>query len=462
MEFDQYIRSDCVDLLCALRTGQTNALALGSLARVCLERIRDWNAVAQVYRHSPYASGVLAGLPILHKDSYSGAICGLPLQFGSRLGEGHVAKHTSFFMQQLLDLGCQVVGRSTVPEFVISIVGDNAIFGSTSNPFNRAYTSGGSTAGVAALALGAVPVIQGADAGGSLRIPASWCGCYSIKPTRTHLRGLVSNCFGLDESFVATRSLRDLRLFQSLLSKNVEPIDLFALTEMSVNSGLQVSGKVGLCRRIFTDILVDEDQNKLLDKFLAKAKSLNIEVVEIDLQLPFDAYSELLFEIFTQDLKLSIDKLVAVTNRNAKEFLQPYVADWYELAAKLSYRSESCINLDISKFERAIDEAFSGYRYICSPVTARTPPKLDKLHPIRAYDPRVLNQSFEQIVHFCAAFNLSGHPAISVPFGRDRNRLPQGIQIVARKGKDAELIEFASLFDEGFSSPYFTSENRIS
>ena len=452
MDFQGYLKQDCLGLIDAVASNKASHQEILEAARLALRRIKSWNVVDEIYRESKVEvqGMVLSAIPMLHKDSSSGAIAGFPLHYGSRLGFGNIAKTTDQLLAKLLSLGACVVGRSRVPELMVSVCGDNAALGSVPNPFNSAFASGGSTAGLSALALGAIPVVQGADAGGSLRIPASWAGCYSMKPSRTHLSATADNCFGLDESFVATRSLRDLQFFERLL----RPYGTHDVLPLKPMRGRKVV-RIGCCRRFFPHLPVDASHLRILDRFVSQARSQGMLVEEYHFGLCFDEYSELLFNIFSIDLINLVDKLAREFNRSPEKYLQGYLFDWYRssFAFTESASEHSDIIGRLTRFSTAVDAAFSRFDYLISPVTALPPPALNTLHPLRDFDARKLNRSFEQIVHFCALFNMSGHPALSLPFGFSDQGTPCGVQVVAARGGDAGLLEFAHQFDLGFVAP---------
>ncbi|MDX1747226.1 MAG: amidase, partial [Halobacteriales archaeon] len=127
--------------------------------------------------------GPLHGVPIALKDHF-GWKAGVRNTFGSRLFESFVPDRDAIITERLEAAGAVVVGKTNTPEFALGPTTDNLVFGRTGNPFDPERTSGGSSGGSAA-AVGArmVPIAQGSDAGGSVRIPASFCGLVGIKPT---------------------------------------------------------------------------------------------------------------------------------------------------------------------------------------------------------------------------------------------------------------------------------------
>jgi amidase len=128
------------------------------------------------------STGGLAGIPIAIKDTSSWL--GHKSTSGSRIFEHNVARHTDAVVQKLLDAGAIIVGSTNTPEFAHAGITDNLLWGATRNPHNHERTTGGSSGGsAAAVASGCVALAEGSDMGGSVRIPASWCGIVGLKPS---------------------------------------------------------------------------------------------------------------------------------------------------------------------------------------------------------------------------------------------------------------------------------------
>jgi Asp-tRNA(Asn)/Glu-tRNA(Gln) amidotransferase A subunit family amidase len=126
--------------------------------------------------------GPLHGVPIAIKDLGEDRV-GVRTTQGSIPLKDYVSTTTSVFIQRLEEAGAVIVGKTNAPEFGHKGVTDNLVTGPTRNPFDTTRNSGGSSGGAAAaVAAGMVPLAQGSDGGGSIRIPASWCGLYGLKP----------------------------------------------------------------------------------------------------------------------------------------------------------------------------------------------------------------------------------------------------------------------------------------
>ncbi|NUT89642.1 amidase, partial [Pseudomonas corrugata] len=186
-------REDAMGLAEWVRRGEVRP---GELLEVAIERLErvepQLNAVAERLYDSARAQadtaqtgqGPLAGVPTLIKDLFS-PVNGAAMTNGSRSLGSARADFEAEVVTRLRRAGCQLVGTSTSPEFGTSYSTESTRFGATRNPWNTDYSAGGSSGGAAALvAARVVPFAHGNDGGGSLRVPASCCGVFGLKPSR--------------------------------------------------------------------------------------------------------------------------------------------------------------------------------------------------------------------------------------------------------------------------------------
>lgn len=455
MDLASYSQLDCTAIARMVGEGEISPNDIRTIAATALAHIGEFGAVAEIYSDALAnpRRGVLSGVPLLHKDG-GAQIAGLPREYGSPLGKGSVCSYTSQFFQALLDQGCQIVGRSRVPELHMSVLGDNRVGESTLNPWNRTKSMGGSTAGVTALALGAVPVVHGGDSGGSLRVPASWAGCYTLKPTT----GTVSaspggtELFGLNEIFVATRSLRDLRLFVGVLSGRAR--DDAVIPRGSLRHWSVGERRIGICESFYPGLPVDAYALATVRRFAEAAEHLGFDVSEAIVQLDFGKACDALYVIGSLDLQVMVSNLADKGAEAVNRLCQPYIARWYSDSFAIGGAQVMAAFDVIGEIARVVSALFARYDFVVTPVTALPPPPLDSIHHIGVTrGSRELNQKFEEIVHFCAAANMSGHPALVFPYADPKSESPCGVQIIGRMGDDHGLLEVAELFDRGFVSP---------
>jgi amidase len=214
---------DSMDGLGMAELVHTRQVHPGELLEAALERAARWNphvnalstsfpdrARGEIVEGLP--AGPFEGVPFLLK-SLSAMLSGAPATLGSRLFADYVADHDSTLVERYKQAGLVIFGMTTTPEMGLSVSTETSYSGTTRNPWNLAHSPGGSSGGsAAAVAAGIVPLAHGSDGGGSIRIPASACGLFGLKPTRgrTPSGPMAGEGWGsLATSHVISRSVRD-------------------------------------------------------------------------------------------------------------------------------------------------------------------------------------------------------------------------------------------------------------
>ena len=190
--------------------------SVNALTGECYEQAQR-NAVEQDQTKESHSA--VAGLPFLIKDLTP--LAGLLQSNGSRLYQGFVAAQNAAIVQEYLDAGLIVLGKTNTPEFGLTLTTEPVANGATRNPWNPDYSTGGSSGGAAAaVAAGIVPVAHATDGGGSIRIPAACCGLFGLKPSRglTAIENELGDCWsGMSVGHVVSRSVRDSALFLDVI-----------------------------------------------------------------------------------------------------------------------------------------------------------------------------------------------------------------------------------------------------
>lgn len=186
---------------------------------------------------SKLPNGPFRGVPILVKDMVH-SIGGAPLTCGSKAFRNYISPQDSEFIKRLRKTGTIFLGQTNVPEFALMGITEPKLYGPTRNPWNLERTPGGSSGGsAAAVASGMVPVATASDGGGSIRIPAGYCGLFGLKPTRG--RTPVGPNFGrfwqgASVDHILTRSVRDSAAFLDALC-GIEKSGAFSFEEPKTN-----------------------------------------------------------------------------------------------------------------------------------------------------------------------------------------------------------------------------------
>lgn len=461
--FDDYRRHDALGLAAAIARGDFSAQ---EVAQAALARLRAVNPLVgavswldealaeRLCRGEPdpaaAATGPFAGVPYFIKDLHA-PVRGLPLRHGSRLFEGQVFDFDSETVARLRRAGLRILGRTAAPEFGMNLSTEPVLTGPTRNPWNLAYSAGGSSGGAAAaVASGIVPAAHATDSGGSIRIPASVNGLIGLKPTRGLIptgphRGDAS--YGMSHEHAVTRSVRDCA---ALLDAVAGP-DVGApyFTTPPATPYLQAIARAPRRLRIafmvqdFTGAPVHPDCAQAVQ---ATARRLQALGHAVEAAAPaFDAPA-----LAAASTKLLLTGLAAQVGAREQQLGRAARDDELEpltRAAVRMGRSVSGIDLAsqlpvLNAQVRRLAAFFEAWDVLLTPALAQPPARLGELHT-RSTDLEDYHRLLRRYSPFTGPFNATGQPAASLPLHWNDAGLPIGVQVVARFGDDNTLLQLA-------------------
>jgi aspartyl-tRNA(Asn)/glutamyl-tRNA(Gln) amidotransferase subunit A len=384
--------------------------------------------------------GPLHGVPIAVKDNFY--LKGFPLARGSRTSPDYVPNENAPMVQRLIDAGTIIIGKTTTPEFGWKGTGISPLTGVTRNPWNPARNSGGSSAGSAAtVAAGAVPIALGTDAGGSIRIPAAFCGIPGLKPTLGRIPvwpGTVTET--LSHAGVLTRFVDDIVIALDLTAgpDARDPLSFAAAGPGDAERWDRLRAgtlRVGLMAAPF-GIRPERAVEPVIAAALAEVTAgvtARYSDSAIEATLPRE-----IFEAFwVTGRGLGYEKLFA---RHAA-IMDPGLVRLGPLAQaySLSRFFEAIVNR--RSFVSAAFKLFDTVDLVLMPTmpivafdaAAEVPPggEAEAALPWITWTP------------YTYPFNLSGQPAISLPCGLAADGMPVAVQIVGPFGSDALVLAFA-------------------
>ncbi|MFB4312642.1 amidase [Actinomadura sp. 21ATH] len=384
--------------------------------------------------------GPLAGVPLGVKELH--AVAGWPFAMGSALHADRVARHTSTLVARAVAAGAVPVGATASPEFGRASFTASRLHGVTRNPWNPALTPGGSSGGsAAAVAAGMVPVATGTDGAGSLRIPASYCGLVGFKgtygrvPRGPYHWGTAEN----DHYGVLTRTVRDTARYldcvcgadeydRSSLPAPAEPFEA-ALGAIDLR-GLRVAWAPDLGNAP-CDPEVAAAVGAVAEKFAAEA---GLRRVEAGLRL--EAACGAAFRT------LSVADVHAELREAAGRLgdVHPTVRRYGDAAAALDADALVDAHQARARLVAELAAAFERFDLLLTPAT--------QVPAFAAEGPMPTEIAGRAVDHWGALavtfpFNLSGHPAVSVPAGT-AGGAPVGLQIVGRRHRDATVLAAAA------------------
>jgi len=401
------------------------------------------------------AKGALAGVPLLLKDLNT-YLQGTPTTHGCRLfRDAPPASVTSTLIARYEQAGAVPFGKTTCPEFGLTTTTESLLWGQTHNPWNLAMSAGGSSGGAAAaVAAGIVPVAHATDGGGSIRIPASYCGLVGLKPSRyrtpsgpLHFEGW----FGASVGHVVSRTLRDTALFLDAGQGHEAgsaywsaPLERPYVDELQRAPGTL---RVAVVRQSLTGAPLDAAVATTLEQTIKQLQGLGHELEE--LQLTVDPRE--LFGAHGTVIGTALSSLVhereqalgrAAGPGDLEQITQVVLARARATNGEAMYRARQ-------SFERigaAMEQPFTRYDVILSPVTANLTPALGQLsldQPWDSYAQRAMGSA-----GFTVLANVSGQPSLSLPLGQSDSGLPVGMLFTARLGGEDLLLRLASQLEQ--------------
>jgi amidase len=442
---------DLTELSGLLRQGQLSPAELIEDTLGQIESGRELNAFVDVDGDGALAAAqaiapedrrALAGIPIAVKAN-TGAI-GLVSDMGSKLFDGFRAEQDAFAVRRLREAGMIVVGTTRLPEFGILPTTEPAHGGPVRNPWDTSRTPGGSSGGsAAAVAAGLVPLAHGTDGGGSIRIPAACCGLLGLKPSRGRIsRGPVLGDDFLVTDGVLTRTVADTAIMLDVLA-GYEVGDATWAPRPQEPYSIAIRRDPGKLRIavVTANVLgvpVDAESERAAREAAELLASLGHEVEETA-GLEVGPEGLLLFSLtFAVRAARTIRERLAVLGREAAEDdLEPLtreMAGHGETASAAEYLSAYT---RLQALARGIVAFFADYDLLLTPVLAERPLPIGELDG---------NSEFARsgaFAPYTAVFNVSGQPAISIPWGLGEDGLPTGIHLAAHPLADDTLLQVA-------------------
>lgn len=392
------------------------------------------------------ADGPLGGVPFVIKDTGPFAR-GVPFALGSRAIHG-VADTDHELMTRFRRAGLATIGQTCAPELSLNFATESRRYGVTRNPWNLDRGAGGSSGGAAALvASGAVPLAHGSDGAGSIRIPAACCGVVGLKPSRgrTTSGPAVHGGSPLGVDFALSRTVRDTAVLLDAVSAQGggPPSPDRAYAELvGIDPGRL---RIGFATGPWAPLDVDDE---IAAVTRAAADTLDWIGHDVTETMPAIDQREVVEGL-----------LLAIHAAGRALLLAPRRPETTQLeAVSRSIVAETAVmtDADLAGFSRAqrhvtasVEGSLDGLDLLMTPVTAQLPLP----HGTLDYDdPRWTARTWiERILEygpFTAAFNVSGHPAISLPLGQSRSGMPIGVQVVARVGREDLLVQVAAQLEQ--------------
>ena len=478
MTFDDYRRHDAIGLAGLVKKGDTTPEELLETAVARAEQVNPvFNAVIhklyeearesakKVDRSSPFA-----GVPFLVKD-LGMEVKGVPMRSGCRGYSGYVSSGDSFAVQKMRQAGLVIFGKTNTPEFGLTPFTEPLLFGPTRNPWNPAHTTGGSSGGsAAAVAAGIVPMATANDGGGSIRIPASCCGLFGLKPSRGRVswaRMFGDMWNGAAVEGCVSRSVRDSAAYLDAIMGSA-PGDPYTLEKPERPYLQEVESSPGKLRIAFS---AGHTLNLGVDPACLKALAHAVDLLRDEGHLVEEVALPYHKEELTRSFLTIVAGETAGELHTLSEFLgrkvrpsdvEPNTYALHLLGKSYSAADYACAKRKWNDLCRRIADFHTQYDLLLTPTLAQRPFRIGALQnsPAESRLVAVVNalglgsvvrgqvdQLAEKIYNWMpwtAFANMTGQPSMSVPlYWTEEEKLPVGVMFTARFGEENLLYRLA-------------------
>ncbi len=440
------------ELAVALRNGHTTAAAL---LEECLDRIAsldpELNAFITVLAESARAQaaeadrelarghdlGALHGIPVSLKDLID--LNGVATTAASRVRAGHRAAADAPVVAHLRAGGAVFVGKCNLHEFAFGTTGEDSAFGPTRNPWAPGHMPGGSSSGSAvSVAAGMAAISVGTDTGGSIRIPAAACGVVGLKPTFGELscQGVFPLGETLDHVGPIGLTVGDVEVaYRVMAGRGIDAAPSPARKHTRL--------RLGLLRDYFLDVM-DDEVRKVFENTVDRVARAGHEVREV--QIP---HAETVATAYRHSVLYEALQVHAPVLDSQPQDYTPGVLKRLQAGVEVTADAYHEAQRQRGVLSQEVDAAIEGCHALILPTLPVPAPPLGSTGVTvgkGVYDIRELTLRLTQL------FDLTGHPAITLPCGETLQGLPCGAQLVGRTGHTPELLAVASRCEDDIRS----------
>ncbi|MBW2633238.1 MAG: amidase [Deltaproteobacteria bacterium] len=492
--FKEYQELDGMGLAELVRNGEVSTQEVCEEAVRCAEELNPslnaiitpmYDLVERQIKEIP-GDGPFTGVPMLLKDTHH-AYKGTPMSQGCEALKGIVSDHDAEIVRRFKKAGLVVIGKTNTPEFKLGYTTEPKAFGPTLNPWDTDYSCGGSSGGsAAAVAARMVPFGSATDEGGSIRVPAAYCGLFGLKPSRG--RNPVGPDFknewnGMSHSHVVTRSVRDSAAMLDAVA-GPEPGSPYA-APLPKKPFLMEVGQPPSRFRIAYSLKqvygkeIHPDCRKAVEETVSLLKDLGHQVEEVSPDLDET-------EVFINEVVIMAGHVAAKLEEIKTVFNRPVNKNTIQLqnlALGAIGRKLNVVDFIRAKESwrvagAAMDKLLTDYDLYLTPTLGQPPIKVGSLEP-SVKDRRAMNllvsaagglllgnrnrlkSIISELIDAIVApqmplthiANVTGQPAMSVPVYWNNNNLPIGVHFIGRYADEASLFQLAGQLEE--ARPWF-------
>ncbi len=415
---------------------------LNSYLTVTAERALQEARTAEAEIRAQRYRGPLQGIPLAHKDIV--ATKGIATTCASKVLQDNVPDYDAAVIERLQAAGSILLGKLNMNEFATMLPSQH--FGRVNNPWNLAHTPGGSSSGSGvAVAAGLCAGSLGTDTGGSIRIPAAFCGIVGLKAThgRVSLFGVTPLAWSLDHIGPMTRTVQDAALMLQVLA-GYDARDLVSRDTPVSSYTAKLTGdikglRLGVPKQFFPEY-TDPEVKAAFDAAVKVLQGLGARIEEVELPSLDNAWATI---------------AQVILNGEANAWHEPYLTtqaeDYGPGVRKFLERGKTTLATEYVRAQRArtqlcreMDKAFAPIDALLTPGELVPPP----LHDARTatIDGREVSLMTALIAATCP-FNITGQPALTIPCGFTRSELPIALQIVGKAFDEATVLQIGHAYE---------------
>ncbi|MCE5273595.1 MAG: amidase [Deltaproteobacteria bacterium] len=487
--FKEYDSYDALGLAELVRKNEVSPQELCEEAISRIDRINP-KVNAVIYRMYDIAhkslkgqlpQGPFSGVPFLLKDLLT-SYAGVPLSMGCTAYRNYIPSRDSELMKRYKATGVTILGKTNTPEFGLMAVTEPELHGPTRNPWNLDHTPGGSSGGsAAAVASGMVPFASGGDGGGSLRIPASCCALFGLKPSRG--RNPTGPEYGeiwqgAAVEHVITRTVRDSAAMLDAI-RGADPGAPYIIPDPERPYLEEVGREPGILRIAFTrrsplGTEVHPECSKAVEGAANLLASLGHRVEEAEPDIDGIALAKSYFMMYYGEISADVREMKKVLGRKAKHTDVEETTWLLNLLGNLYSAGEFVLAMrQWNTFARQMGVFHEKFDLYLTPTLASPPVKIGELKPkpveeralkvvnalnlgrlvkVSGMAEKIALESLSK-TPFTQLANLTGQPAMSVPLHWTADGLPSGVQFIGRFGDEATLFRLAAQLEK--ARPWF-------
>jgi amidase/6-aminohexanoate-cyclic-dimer hydrolase len=408
--------------------------------------------------------GIFNGVPFLLKD-LNNYLEGTVTSGGSRVLKNIKADHTSELVKRTIDSGLNIFGKTNSPELGLTVTTEPVLYGPTRNPWSLDRSSGGSSGGAsAAVASGIIPMAQASDGGGSIRIPASCCGLFGLKPTRarTPLGPASLEGWGGQSIFhCVSLSVRDSAALLDVTSGHEKGAPYrSAYQEKSFFEQINIEpGKLKIGYLEDPNIPISADVKEIMNSTINLCEKLGHSIESTKINYSSEEISLAIVTIISSNVAYAVKSQSQQTGREiSNEFFENVTLQMAENGKNFSasdYVNAIKIN---HRLGQDLEKMFDKYDVLLSPVLASSPVKIGTIN-MDTTDMKTYVERLTQYSPFTGVFNQSGQPSMSVPLYRTKDNLPVGSMFSTAFGNENLLFSLAGQLEQ--AEPWVDSLNDM-